>query len=136
MNTKNTRYIVKIFTLDRFFEGTGFISWQNNLAEFLEEEEKHYGLKIISANPEIFIKIEYSNIIWEYKILFGSYKKKYKPLETNDDRWSIIEKGIIADLKTIGLSHLLPEILAALKKKEYFTYDETTSMQFKRYCLF
>lgn len=132
---KNTRYILRIFTLDRLHHSTGYTSWQENTAEFLEKENKHYGLKIISEKAEIFVKIEYSNIIWEYKILFGSYKKKYKKLEPNDERWLIIENGIKSDLKTIGLSHLKVEILTSLKKKEYFEYQEVTDMQFKKYCI-
>lgn len=72
---KNTRYLTRIFTLDRFYYGTCYTSWENELDQYLEEENTHYGLKIISEQEEAFITIEYSNIIWEYKILFGSYKK-------------------------------------------------------------
>ena len=132
---KNTRYITRIFTLDRFYYGTGYTSWENILDQYLEEESIHYGLKIISEQEEAFIKIEYSNIIWEYKILFGTYKKKYKPLADNDERWQFIEESLKADLKSIGLSHLKEEILNSLKKKEYFAYQEVTAMQFRRYCV-
>lgn len=132
---KNTRYIIRIFTLDIFYYGTGYTSWENKLDQYLEEENIHYGLKIISKQEEAFITIEYSNIIWEYKILFGSYKKKYKPLTENDERWQFIENSLKSDLKTIGLSHLKEEILNSSKNKEYFEYQEKTSMQFKRYCV-
>lgn len=101
----------------------------------MNKDNIHYGLKIISEQKENFITIEYSNIIWEYKILFGSYKKKYKPLTENDERWQFIEESLKSDLKTIGLSHLKEEILTSLKKKEYFKYQKVTDMQFKKYCI-
>lgn len=132
---KQTRYVLRIFTLDRFYHGLQFISWNNNFETFLKEENKHYGLKIISESFEAFIKIEYSNIIWEYKILFGSYKKKYKPLEIDDERFQIFEEEIKKDLKTIGLSHLKLELLNSLNKQEHFEYQEKTNMQFKKYCI-
>ena len=132
---KQTRYILRIFTLDRFYKGMQFVSWNNDFETFLKEENKHYGLKIISESFEVFIKIEYSNIIWEYKILFGSYRKKYKPLKIDDERFQIFEEEIKKDLKTIGLSHLKPELLNSLNKQEYFEYQEKTNMQFKKYCI-
>lgn len=135
MNEKKTRYIVRILTLDRFYSGTGYVSWNNELEKFLEEENKHYGLKIISKQKEVFITIEYSNIIWEYIVLFGSYKKKYKPLLENDERWTIIEQSLQQDLKMMGLENLLEKVLESLKKKTYFEYKETSPLQFKRYCV-
>ncbi len=135
MIEKRTRYITRIFTLDRFYHGTILVSWENELEKFLQEENKHYGLKIISDKEEVFISIEYSNIIWAYRAFFGSYKKKYKALSQDDERWIYIENSLIDDLKTIGLSHLKSEILLSLKNKEYFEYNEKTTMQFKRYCI-
>lgn len=135
MNEKKTRYIVRILTLDRFYYGTGYVSWNNELEKFLEEENKHYGLKIISKQNEGLITIEYTNIIWEYIILFGSYKKKYKPLLKNDERWTFIEQSLQQDLKTMGLENLLEKVLEHLKKNKYFEYKEISPLQFKKYCV-
>ena len=69
MNDKKTRYINTIITFDKTKEGTKITSWRkDSFQEFLKEEEKHYGLKLISQKEEIFVNVEYNNIIWEYKL--------------------------------------------------------------------
>lgn len=105
METKRTRYIIRIFALNQSYEGTSFTSWKNELEEFLQTEYEDYGLEIINDKEELFIKIEYSNIIWEYKCFFGTYKKRYSPLQVDDERWSFIEHGLEEDLKMMGLEN-------------------------------
>ena len=47
----------------------------DSLKRFIEEQEKHYGLKLISPKEELLIEVEYTNIIWIYRVYYGSYKK-------------------------------------------------------------
>lgn len=136
MNAKKTRFIIHIFTLDRNYNGIRLTTWnEDDLKKFLQLEEKHYGLKIISDNKETFIKIEYSNIIWNYEIYFGSYKKRFKVLVEGDERWSFIKKGIQEDLKMMGLEGLCDIVITHLKSKEYFEYNKNSDLQFKKYCV-
>lgn len=136
MEEKRTRYITTIFTLDRISQALGLITWDDaDLSDFINSYEKHYGLKMISPQPEILITVEYTNIIWNYRILYGSYKKKYKPIQTDDERWTKIENQIESDLKMIGLDKLKEEILSKLKNKTYFEYKTKINIQFKKYCV-
>ena len=110
--------------------------WDNEFfSEYLEEQEKHYGLKLISQKAEILVVVEYTNIIWNYKIFYSSYKKKFYPLTSEDDRWLIIENQLEKDLKTIGLEELKIKIIKALREKEYFEHKEKIEKQFKNYCI-
>lgn len=87
MYSKRTRYIRRIFTLDRYHKGTGIYTWHiEDFEEYLQEQELHYGLHLISEKEEVSIKVEYTNMIWDYQIYFGSYQKKYHPLTKEDDR--------------------------------------------------
>ena len=79
--------------------------------------------------------MEYTNIIWNYRLFFGSYKKKYKKLEQDDERWKYIEESISEDLKMMELNNLKEKILEHLKKNEYFEYIEKTEKQLKKYCI-
>ena len=133
---KKIRYITRVFTLDRIEQGLQASNWdKDDLEPILEDMEKHYGLKIISENKEVFLVMEYSNIIWNYKIYFGSYKKRFKPLAKDDERWQKIEKGLLEDLKTMGINHLKDEVLTHLKDKTYFEYQNKVEEQFKQYCV-
>lgn len=136
MNEKRTRYITHIFTLDRNYNGIESTTWdKDDLKEFLQFLENHSGLKIISGNKEVSIRIEYSNIIWDYKLYFGSYKKRFKVLVEDDERWFFIEKGIQEDLKMMGLEELYDVVITHLKRKEYFEYNKKCDSRFKRYCV-
>lgn len=135
MNEKCRRHQVRVITLDRFYHGTGFTAWEDMFEEFKKIEDKHYGLKIISEKEEILIQMEYTNIIWNYRLFFGSYKKKYKKLEQDDERWKYIEESISEDLKMMELNNLKEKILEHLKKNEYFEYIEKTEKQLKKYCI-
>ena len=135
MEGKGVRYIRRIFSLDREIGQISICTWDNDFDDFLEEENKHYGLKLISDKEEILVVMEYSNIIWNYKIYYGSYKKKYKLLNYDDERWIEIEKGLQEDLKVMGLDNLKDEILSNLKSKKYFEYKNKSQEQFKRYCV-
>lgn len=135
MQGKNIRYINTILTLDRK-ERVSFSIWNNeDINDFLREEELHYGLKLINQNPISYIYIEYTNIIWIYKLYYGTYKKKYKPLQDDDERWNWIKKEIESDLKMIGLEELLENVIISLKRKEYFEYKNKNDKQFKKYCI-
>lgn len=136
MNNKRIRYITSIFTLDRIAQSVGIAVWDNgDINKFVEEQEKHYGLKLISANNKVSIEIEYTNIIWKYRIYYGAYKKAYKPLLENDERWNYIEDRVFDDLKVFGMEDLKDEVILYLKNKEYFEYKIKLDNQFKRYCV-
>lgn len=136
MNNKRIRYITSIFTLDRIDQSVGITIWDDgDISKFVEEQEKHYGLKLISSNKEVLIEIEYTNIIWKYRIYYGSYKKRYKVLTADDERWKEIETRVFTDLKVFGMEKLKDKILLCLKNKEYFEYKEKTDIQFKKYCI-
>lgn len=136
MNDKKTRYIITIFTLDRIDQSTGITTWnKEDYFNFLKEKEKHYGLKLISVKEELLIVVEYTNIIWNYKIYFGTYKKKYHHLILEDERWIKIENQIKTDLKTMGLDELNEKVLSSLKKGKYFEYKTKVKKQFKKYCI-
>lgn len=136
VNNKRTRYVTTIFTLDRIEQSMGITIWdKEDLSDFIENQEKHYGLKLISTTEEILIIVEYTNIIWNYRIYYGSYKKKYPSLLKDDQRWTKIEKRLIDDLKIIGLDELKEEVLADLKSGKYFEYKTNIEKQFKKYCI-
>lgn len=136
MDNKRIRYINRIFTIDKINQSIELTIWdKEDITNFLNEYDKHYGLKLINSKEEIFIKIEYSNIIWQYRIYLGSYKRKYLFLTTNDERWQTIEKFIDSDLKMIGLENLKNDILLSLKNNEYYEYKIKKDEQFKKYCV-
>ena len=136
MEEKNTRYIYTFITLDKIERCPSLVTWdQNDYEPFILSQDKHYGLKIVSEKEELFIRIEYTNIIWEYKLLFSSYKKKYKPLTSNDEKWYKIEKQVLIDLKMMGLEDLKEDVLNNLKNNKYFEYKTKKEEQFKNYCI-
>ena len=136
MNDKKTRYMNTIIIFDKTRGITGITSWrQDSFSEFLVEQEKHYGLKIISKKEEIFVNVEYNNIIWEYKIYYGSYKKKNKIPLISEEKWKKIERQLGIDLKMIGLEELKDVVLNSLKNGEYFEYKTKIKKQFKKYCV-
>lgn len=136
MNIKRIRYITSIFTLDKIYESVNITVWdKKDISDFIEEQEKHYGLKLINTNEELLVEIEYTNIIWKYRIYYGAYKKSFKQLTENDERWFQIKEKILADLKTFGMEELQDSILINLKKKNYFKYKENIDKQFKKYCI-
>ena len=136
MNDKKTRYMNTIIIFDKTRGITGITSWrQDSLSEFLMEQEKHYGLKIISKKEEIFVNVEYNNIIWEYKIYYGSYKKKNNIPLISEEKWKKIERQLGIDLKMIGLEELKDVVLNSLKNGEYFEYKTKIKKQFKKYCV-
>lgn len=136
MNNKRIRYVTSIFTLDRLIQSVGITVWDDeDISKFVEEQSKHYGLKLISANKELLIEVEYTNIIWIYRVYYGSYKKRYHPLTINDERWVQIEKRILDDLKIFGMETLIGDVLINLKNKEYFEYKLKVDKQFKKYCI-
>ena len=130
---KHTRYITTIFTLDRNTIYGLTRNDNDDIKDYMDEEEKHYGLKMISTKEEIKMIIEYTNIIWNYRFYYGTHKKKYKPLSKNDERWENIEKRILSDLKTMGLENLKDEVLQHLKKQQYYEYKNKKEEQFKKY---
>jgi len=136
MNDKSTRYMTTIFTLDGIMQSTGITTWnKNDFYNFVKEQEKNKGLKLISLKEEILVIVEYNNIIWNYTIYYGSYKKKYKSLIKDDERWENLENIVKNDLKMIGLDELTEEILINLKSKKYFEYKIKIEKQFKKYCV-
>lgn len=136
MNEKRIRYGFRVLGLDRLVQQfCGFVWDEFDLESMVEEQNKRYGLKRISEREELYIRMEYSNIIWEYRVYYGSYKKRYKPLTENDERWEIIEKYIEEDLKVMGLQDLKREVMTSLKTKQYFEYQKVSNEQFKRYCV-
>lgn len=137
LDDKCVRYITRILTLDKERYSTNWIAWKEHydLEKFLSEEFIHYGLHLVSKNSEVFIRIEYTNMIWEYRIFYGSYKKKYKTLSQGDERWPKFEKDILDDLKIMGVEYFKDEILYHLKKQKYFEHKNKIDKQFKRYCI-
>lgn len=136
MNDKNIRYIFTIFTLDKNLQSVGITTWnKDGFTDLLKEQERKYGLKLISQKEEISVIVEYTNITWIYKIYYGSYKKKYNVLNENDDRWIPIKKQIQADLKVMGLDNLNDDILSHLMNNNYFEYTIKIEKQFKNYCV-
>lgn len=136
MDDKRIRYVNRIITLDRInWDNTITILDKENITDILDEFDKHYGLKLINSQEETSIKIEYSNIIWQYRIYYGSCKRKYNNLTNDDERWTVIEKYIESDLKMIGLENLKDNILLSLKNNEYYQYKIEKDEQFKKYCI-
>ena len=136
MNNKRVRYITSIFTLDRIVNSVGMTIWDNgDITKFIEEQEKHYGLKLISHKEELLIEVEYTNMIWRYRIYYGSYKKRYKTLNEYDERWEQIEEKVLNDLKVFGMEELKDKVLLILKNKEYLEYKTKIEKQFKQYCV-
>ena len=136
MKDKRIRYINKIFTLDRINKSIELTIWdKENINDYLNEFDKHYGLKLINEKEKILVTVEYPNIIWQYRIYYGSYKKKYHTLTKDDERWIYIEKNIESDLKMTGLDELKDEILQSLKNNKYYKYSTKKVEQFKRYCI-
>ncbi len=136
MIKKRTRYCTTFIPLDRPNWDFNLSTWdKDNYLEMIPEFDKHHGFHLISNSKEIYIRIEYTNLIWDYKVFYASCKKSYKPLEKSDERWNDIEKTILNDLKKIGLAELFDTVINHLKNKEYFEYNEKSNMQFKKYCI-
>ena len=136
MNNKRRKYVNRIIILDRIDWDYDITLWdKEDISDILDELYKEYGLKLINFKEEVFIKIEYSNIIWQYKFYYGSCKRKYHNLTTNDERWPVIEKYIESDLKMIGLENLKDNILLLHKNNENYEYRIEKEEQFKRYCI-
>ena len=131
MENKRTRFITRIYALDRSGHNYQLCTWDNdNIESILEEEYKHYGLKIVDIK-----NITVTNIIWNYKIYYGSYKKKYNTLTSDDKRWNEIKKCVDEDLKIMGLEELRDELLISIKNNKPFEYQEKKDIQFKKYCV-
>jgi len=63
MNDKNRRYIFTIFTLDKTLQSVGITTWnKDGFTDLLKEQERKYGLKLISQKEEISVIVEYTNI--------------------------------------------------------------------------
>lgn len=136
MKDKRVRYIRNIFTLDCIGRGIGLSHWdKDEFSEFVSTYEKKYGLKLLSEKEEVFILIEYNNIIWNYKIYYGSYKKKYKELKMEDERWTFLEKQVYSELKMMGLEELIDEVMFNLKNGFYYENKIKKDIQFKKYCV-
>lgn len=87
MNDIRIRYCTTFITLDRPGWNFNISSWnKDNYEEEIKEHDKHYGFHLISEEKELHIYVEYTNIIWDYKIFYASCKKRYKVLEQNDER--------------------------------------------------
>lgn len=136
MSKTNIRYCTTFIMLDRPRWEFNVSEWdKDNYLELIPEFDKHHGFHLISQEKEVYIRIEYTNIIWDYKIFYASCKKNTKQLEENDPRWKDIEEIIMSDLKRMGLNELFDKVMNYLKNKEYFEYQEKTDMQFKKYCI-
>ena len=136
MNNKRIRYVNRIFTLDRINQSPQLTIWdKEDITDYLNENEKHYGLKLINDKEVVFTKIEYTNMIWQYRIYLGSYRRKYLSLTINDERWHTIEKDILSDLKMMGLENLKDDIMKSFKNNQYYEYKIVKDEQFKRYCV-
>ncbi len=136
MINQRTRYCTTIFPLDRLNFEFNIASWdKDDYQSIVDDAYKHYGLFLISTQKEIYIHIEYTNIIWDYKIFFGSCKKRYNELAPNDERWQAIEKGIESDLKRMGLEELKNDVIDHLKNHKYYEYNKKKDIQFKKYCI-
>lgn len=135
MKEKRIRYCTTIFALDRIEQTFSICVWdKDNYKDYLIAYNQHYGLHLLHEEKEISIIMEYSNIIWNYKLFYGSCKKKFKPLLLNDERWQTIEKVIFDDLKMMGLEEIYDKVIMYLKKHEYFEYHKESDLQFKKYC--
>lgn len=136
MDNKRTRYVNRIIILDRINWDYNITLWdKEDITDILDEFYKHHGLKLINFQEEVFVKIEYSNIIWQYRIYYSSCKRKYHNLTNDDERWKAVEKYIESDLKMIGLEILKDNILLSLKNNEHYEYKLEKQEQFKRYCV-
>jgi len=136
MHQKRIRYCTTIFALDRITQSFSISTWdEDNYNDYLKSYNKNYGLHLIDTNNQVSIIMEYSNIIWNYKVFYGSCKKSFKASQPNDERWSTIEKVIFGDLKMIGLTAIYDQVIHCLKNKEYFEYQQKSSLQFKKYCV-
>ena len=72
MNEKKTRYGLMIFTLDQINRSVGVFSWnEKDIDYIIKEQEEHFGLKPLTTKAEAHIVMEYSNIIWNYKIYYN-----------------------------------------------------------------
>lgn len=136
MNQKRIRYFTTIFALDRINHIFSLCTQDNdNYTDYLKSYNKHYGLHLIDENKVLFITIEYSNLIWNYKVFLASCKKRFKPLSIVDERWLTIKKQIFEDLKMMGLEKIGEQVIDYLKQKKYFEYNEKSDLQFKKYCV-
>lgn len=135
MTDKHMRIIRTILTLDQINNSPviDIADDDSKFKEVFEWYENYYGLKIHNEIEEVHIIIEYTNIIWNYRIYFGSYKKRYKPLSIDDERWEAIEKIIRQDLKIMGIEDMTNVVLKKLMNKEHFDYHEKRELQFQRY---
>lgn len=135
MPDKHMRIIRRILTLDRINESPviDIADKDEKFKEVFEWYENHYGLKIHNEIEEVHIIIEYTNIIWNYQIYWGSYKKRFKPLSVDDERWEVIENIIGQDLKTMGVEDMINVVLNKLMNKEHYEYHEKRELQFKKY---
>ena len=132
MIEKRTWYCTTIFVLDRVNQSFSVtVSDNDNYKKYLKSYDKHYGLYWINEKNILSIIIEYSNIIGNYKVLYGSCKKKFKPLSINDERWSRIEKKIYDDLEMMGLEKTFDQVMESLKRQECFEYNKISDLQFK-----
>ena len=116
----------------RFFFGE---SDYDHYKEYLELNKKQFGLHLIKESYVVEIKMKYSNIIRNYKIFYGSCKKKFKPLLKNDKRWIVIQKQIGQDLKLMGLEKIMNQLISNIKNNEIFMYEEEQNLPFKKYCI-
>ena len=136
MNEKKTRYGLMVFTLDQINRSVGAFAWNEKDIDYIvKDQEEHFGLKPLAIKEEAHIVMEYSNIIWDFKIYYSSFKKRYTPLLDIDERWVTIEKILLEGLKTIGLEELKDEVVKSLKAKKYFEYKNKSDEQFKKYCI-
>ena len=90
---------------------------------------------MINSKEKALIIVEYENIIWVYKIFYGSYKKKFNMLLNADERWKAIDEQLEIDLRLIGLENLKNHVINHLKNNYYFEYKEKICKNFKKYCL-
>lgn len=136
MYNQRTRYCTTIFALDRINYQFNIAGWDKDTYEdIVSEQHIHTGLFLIDNKKALSIRIEYLNIIWDYKVFFGSCKKKYKKLEDNDERWKTIEECLYDDLKRMGLEELYDDVITHLKNNEYYEFNEKRDVQFKKYCI-
>lgn len=136
MIKKRKRYITSIFTLDKNIQTFGITGWDDaGITEFVNEQNKHHGLFLVNEHEAVSITIEYTNIIWVYRVYFGSCKKRYKNLDATDERWSYIEKYVIRDLKMMGAENITDELIVAFKKSGTYEIRLKFEQQFKNYCI-
>ncbi len=134
---KRVRYVTLLFTLDKSNDCIGQFVWDvDNFDDFFKENEKRYGLKLVSNDKQVSIVVEYTNIIWDFKVYFTAYRKRYKVLSSkDDDRWKKLENYLSNNLKLIGLENLIDEIIECLQNGKHFEYKNKIDKQFKRYCV-